>query len=90
MTTEHINERPKGAFLIREGGRKVGELTYVWAGDDRFIIDHTWVHPDLRGRGVGQALVKAAVAYARTEGVAVTPQCPYAAAEFARHPEYGE
>jgi predicted GNAT family acetyltransferase len=42
----------------------------------------------LRGRGVGQALVERAVLDARLEGFRIIPLCPFAKAQFERHPAW--
>ena len=42
---------------------------------------------NLRGGGVGAALVKGALALVRARGERVVPQCSYVAAYIARHPE---
>jgi predicted GNAT family acetyltransferase len=52
------------------------------------ILDHTEVHDALRGRGVGQVLVLRAVEDARKEGFKIIPLCPFAKAQFERHPEW--
>jgi len=49
---------------------------------------HTLVPGELRGRGLAEKLVRAALADARTAGRKVVPQCSYVAAFIARHPEY--
>ena len=49
-------------------------------------IVHTESHPALRGRGVAAALVEAAFAYARAEGLRVLPLCSYVRAWARRHP----
>jgi predicted GNAT family acetyltransferase len=51
------------------------------------ILVHTEVPPELGGRGVGSALVRAGLASARGRGLKVVPQCPFFAAWFERHPE---
>ena len=43
-----------------------------------------------RGQGVGQALVARAVADFRAAGKKVLPLCPFAAAQFRRHPEWAD
>ena len=48
---------------------------------------HTVVPPELEGRGVGSALVRAGLASARERGLKVVPQCPFFAAWFQRHHE---
>ena len=47
--------------------------------DDRMIFTHTFVPPELRGRGVAEKLVRTALEEARQEGRRVVPQCSYVA-----------
>lgn len=54
------------------------------------IITHTIVPAPIGGRGIAAALVRTAVEHARQEGLKVVPACSYAAAWFARHPEYAD
>ena len=67
----------KGAFYIDEDGEWIAELTYV-KDDGTLTIDHTEVSEKLRGEGIGEDLVRAAVEYARENGLKVNPACPYA------------
>lgn len=53
-------------------------MTYVPNGDDKIVIDHTEVNEALRGQGVGQQLVAAAVEYARETHKKIVPVCSYA------------
>jgi predicted GNAT family acetyltransferase len=55
---------------------------------DRMIITHTFVPPQLRGRGIAQKLVEAALKNAMTEKRRVMPACSYVSAFIARHREY--
>jgi len=57
-------------------------------GADRMIFTHTLVPPELRGRGMAELLVRAALADARTAGRKVVPACGYVAQFIARHREY--
>ena len=66
----------------------VSEMTYSRASAELIIIDHTDVPGALRGRGVGQVLVRRAVDDARREGFKIIPLCPYAKAQFERHAEW--
>jgi len=67
----------KGAFYIEEDGEWIAELTYI-KSDGKMTIDHTEVDEKLRGEGVGEDMVRAAVEYARENGLKVDPLCPYA------------
>jgi uncharacterized protein len=57
-------------------------MTYTWAGDSKFIIDHTEVNEGFNGKGVGKKLVLAAVDYARANNVKIIPLCPFAKSVF--------
>ena len=53
-------------------------------------MNHTIVPPPLEGRGIAAALVKAALEYAKANGLKVIPSCSYVKVFIARHPEYGD
>lgn len=69
------------------GSPHIGRLTWIRRGDAR-VVQHTLVPPEIGGRGIAAALVKAIVADARTHGFKIDPQCSYVAAAFKRHPEW--
>ena len=50
-------------------------------------ILHTEVDPALEGRGVAGALVRAALDYARAQGLKVDAECSYTRSYMERHPE---
>lgn len=54
------------------------------------IITHTGVPPEVGGRGIAAALVRAALELARDAGWSVSPACSYAAAWMQRHPEFDD
>ena len=55
--------------------------------DDRIVYDHTIVPSELGGKGVGSALVKHALDYARSEGKKVVPTCSFVASYINKHAE---
>lgn len=57
---------------------------------NRMVFTHTFVPPELRGRGIAEKLVRAALADARAQGVKVVPACSYVARFIERHAEYGD
>jgi predicted GNAT family acetyltransferase len=65
MTINQEDNGEKGAFYITENGERAAEMTYVWAGANKIIIDHTEVGISLRGAGAGKQLVEASVHFAR-------------------------
>lgn len=52
------------------------------------IMTHTFVPPELRGRGIAEKLVRVALEHARSERLRVVPACSYVDAFIKRHPEY--
>jgi len=54
----------------------------------KIVLTHTFVPPELRGRGIAEKLVRAALDGARVEGRRVVPACSYVAVFIQRHPEY--
>jgi len=51
------------------------------------LMPHTWVPAQYEGRGIAAALVEAALAWARAQGLKVQPACSYVAGYMRRHPE---
>ncbi len=72
----------KGRFVIYDNDEFAGEMTYVWAGTSKFIIDHTGVEGNFSGRGLGKQLVMKAVEYARNNALKILPLCPFAKKVF--------
>ncbi len=57
---------------------------------DRMIFTHTFVPPELRGRGLAEKLVRPALEWARTEKRRVVPACSYVATFIERNPQFQE
>ncbi|AOC97393.1 hypothetical protein BB050_04315 [Flavobacterium anhuiense] len=87
MEIQQINDIKRGYFEALEDGKEGGKMTYTWAGDSKFIIDHTEVSPDFNGKGVGKKLVMASVDYARANNLKIIPLCPFAKSVFDKVPE---
>jgi len=64
----------------------------VYRRDDegRYVLLHTEVPDEFAGQGLAAALAKGLFAMARAQGFALVLRCPYMAAWYARHPEYGD
>lgn len=82
MEIQQINDTKKGYFEAVEDGKQAGQMTYTWAGDSQFIIDHTEVSEDFAGKGVGKKLLMATVDFARKNNVKIIPLCPFAKSVF--------
>ncbi|MAF30032.1 MAG: N-acetyltransferase [Paracoccus sp.] len=76
----------KGRYHMLVDGSEA-EMTYSRANKALLIIDHTEVPDALRGRRVGESMVRKAVDDARSEGFKIIPLCPFAKAQIDRNPE---
>lgn len=80
----------KGAFYIEADDKVVAEMAFVWAGEQKLIIDHTDVDASLKGKGAGKQLVHQAVVLARERNIKILPLCPFAKSVFDKTPEYAD
>ncbi|MBS1797213.1 MAG: N-acetyltransferase [Acidobacteria bacterium] len=78
----------QGAFFIEEDGEWIAEMTYSREGTRKIVIDHTAVARSLKGRGVGKALVDAAVKFARGKNLLIKPVCAFAKKVLESSEEY--
>lgn len=86
----HEDNGSKGRYVLSGPDGAEAEMTYTRAGERLMIIDHTGVPDAFRGQGVGARLVTRAVEDARAAGIEIMPLCPFAAAQFKRHPEWAD
>ena len=82
-----INDK-KGSFFIEIEGKQEAEMTFVFAGEDKIIIDHTGVNPGNEGKGLGKQMVAQAVTFARENNIKIIPLCPFAKKVFDKTPEF--
>ena len=80
----------KGRYFLRSPAGDMAEMTFTKIGERQIIIDHTEVPDAFRGQGAGLRLVTRAVEDARSAGKTIIPLCPFAAAQFRRHPEWAD
>lgn len=86
LTIEHLPERGRFQTVV-EGKTCICE--YQLAGDVMHLT-HTEVPRAVEGRGIAAELVAGAIAYARENGLKVTPICSYVQVYMRRHPETRE
>lgn len=86
MNVRH--EVSKNRFMVHlpEGD---AVLDYVPDPKGRVDFVHTFVPTALRGRGVAEALVKAALEWAQSQSLDVSASCSYVARYLDRHPQHG-
>lgn len=80
-----MNEAERRFEVTLDGEVAFAEYRLV---DHGIILPHTVVPEAFEGRGVGSALAKTALGYARQQGLKVIPLCPFIAGYIAKHPEW--
>jgi predicted GNAT family acetyltransferase len=80
----------RGRYVLDMPNGEPAELTFVESGAGHIIVDHTWVPPQYRGRGVAERLVTKVVEDAREAGISITPLCRFVATEFRRHKDWAD
>ncbi|MBK9254710.1 MAG: N-acetyltransferase [Saprospiraceae bacterium] len=88
MNAKQKDDGKNGKFYIEVNGQLAAEMTYVWVGDSKIIIDHTDVSEILKGQGAGKVLVTQAVEFAREKGIKILPLCPFAKSVFDKTSEF--
>ena len=78
----------KGYFYVSVDGKQEAKMTFVFAGKDKMIIDHTEVNPGNNGKGFGKKMVANAVEFAREKNITIVPLCPFAKSVFEKNPEF--
>lgn len=78
----------KGRYVARIEGLPDAEMTFSRASPRLVIVDHTGVPDEMRGMGVGKALVARIVQDARERQFKIIPLCPFAKATIERTPEW--
>ena len=84
LTVQHDPARSRFVVALPDGD---AELVYHMCADDVIDLQHTEVPASGKGKGVGDALVRAALAHAREGALRVIATCPYVQAWLRRHPK---
>ncbi|MGH7516467.1 MAG: GNAT family N-acetyltransferase [Gemmatimonadales bacterium] len=84
MSVTHDIDRLR--FVATAAGGEA-ELHYSFFTDGVINLEHTEVPTAARGLGLADALIRAALAYARAEGYGVMATCPFAQRWLAAHPD---
>lgn len=90
MNISFKDDGKKGAFFIQKDEELQAEMTFVWAGEKKIIIDHTEVSEQLKGQQAGKKLVQKAVDFARERQIKILPLCPFAKRVIETHADYGD
>ncbi len=82
-----FNEKNGYSYLAVDG-KKEAKMTFVFAGEDTIIIDHTEVNPGYNGKGFGNKMLEKIVAFARDNQIKIIPLCPFAKSVFDKMPDF--
>ncbi|MGI6152752.1 MAG: GNAT family N-acetyltransferase [Christensenellaceae bacterium] len=77
-------------YLNDASGKMIAEITFPSVSDGVVDIDHTFVDSSLRGQGVADKLIRAAMEKIRKEGWSVIPSCSYAEKWFGKNPDQAD
>jgi len=80
-----VNNASLRRFELEVGG-ETAFLQYSFEANG-FSLDHTHVPDSMRGKGMGAALVRAAMAEAKRRGWEATARCAFVEAFLKKHPE---
>jgi uncharacterized protein len=86
MSLEAQNDEKNSRFVAEVEGHEA-VIEYVKTGDSYNLL-HTFVPEELRGRHVGEDLVRDALDQIKARGATFLPSCPFVQAFLKRHPEY--
>lgn len=89
-TVERQDGDTSGRYVIPLADGFEAEMTYRKPRSGVIAIDHTFVPPEFRGKGLADSLVAAAIADARSEPFKIVPLCSYVALQFRRHKEWAD
>ena len=78
--------RTPSRFEIALGGGEIAFADYRIKGDS-IVFPHTVTPRAFEGQGLASRLAKAALAYAREQGLKVRPHCAFFAAYIRKRPE---
>ena len=84
-----VNDK-NGYFHIDINGKTEAKMTFVFAGSDKIIIDHTEVNEGNTGKGFGKIMVEKAVDFARARNWKIIPLCPFAKKVFDKNPSFSD
>ncbi|MEY3394626.1 MAG: hypothetical protein RL346_862 [Verrucomicrobiota bacterium] len=87
MSHQTIHFPGKQRFELRSGPGEPAVISYRQDGDT-VIIEHTYVPPALRGKGIAARITLDALLEARRLGWKIVPDCSYAETYIQRHPEF--
>lgn len=95
MAYEVVDVESIDRYELLDDGQLLGYATYDETVPDPDTdgptavrdIHHTFIDPDLRGRGLGKAMMAGVLGRIRAAGMHVVPTCPFVRAYIDQHPD---
>ena len=86
MKLDYIDEKDR-IYAKDDTGILLAEIKFPTVSDGLVNFTSTFVDPSLRGQGVGEQLVRAAISKIKEQGMMAEITCSYVKAWFGKHPE---
>jgi uncharacterized protein len=85
-----VDDPASHRFQIMLGDDDVAAAYYRRDADGHLILTHTEVPSEYGGRGIASTLARGVFDQARDRGDKLVLRCPFMAAWYAKHREYGD
>lgn len=69
---------------------KVGEITFIYMDKQIINVNHTYVNPKYRGKGIAKKLIEKLVEMSRNNELKILASCPYVKAELSNSYKYND
>lgn len=89
MSDMSIRHEPSASRFVADVDGGEATLEYMREGK-RVIFTHTGVPSESEGQGIGAALAKTGLDWARAQHLQVVPACPFVSTYVKRHREYAD
>jgi hypothetical protein len=89
MSHKTIHFPGKQRFELRSGTGEPAVISYR-EREDTIVIEHTFVPPAMRGKGIAAHITRDALLEARRLGWKIVPDCSYVETFIQRNPEFIE
>ena len=87
MSPPDVRHDAEGSRFVVDLPDVQAELFYGMFAEDVLDLQHTEVPPSGKGKGIADALIRAALRYTRERGLRVMATCPYVQTWLRRHPD---
>jgi len=90
VSTDVVDNPDRHRFELPLDGEDIAAAYYRRDANGHIVLTHTEVPSEYGGRGFASTLARGIFDTARERGDKLVLQCPFMAAWFAKHPDYGD